>query len=58
VNTDSLLFWLIAVTLLAVLAYGAWQFMSVQRSRHRRGEHGHVSHPPGERDPQARSPEP
>ena len=34
------------MTLLAALAIGIWQWRSIRRSREKRGESGHVSHPP------------
>lgn len=45
-GSNSLVFWLFAMTLLAGVAIGLWQWRSVKRSRDARGEHGHVSHPP------------
>lgn len=41
---------LIGMTLLAVLAVGVWQYRSIRRSREKRREHGHVSHPPPDSD--------
>ncbi|MBY0331172.1 MAG: hypothetical protein K2X49_10935 [Acetobacteraceae bacterium] len=32
-NTDSLVFWLFAFTLLAAVAIGIWQFMRVRRAK-------------------------
>lgn len=55
-SLDSPIGWLIAVTLLAVLAFGVWQYFKVQRSREKRGEHGHVSHPPPNSDTPRRGP--
>ena len=43
---NSIIFWLFAFTLLAALAAGVWQWLSIKRSREVRNEHGHVSHPP------------
>lgn len=47
---DVFLSWQFGMTLLAVVAIGIWQFRSIRRSRERRGEHGHVSHPPPDSD--------
>lgn len=44
---------LFAMTLLAAVLYGLWQYSSVRRSREQRGEHGHVSHPPQQDKPAA-----
>lgn len=34
------------MTLMAALGFGLWQMVSIKRSRDKRGEHGHVGHPP------------
>ncbi|WP_165838962.1 hypothetical protein [Roseicella frigidaeris] len=39
--------WLFGLTLVAALAIGIWQFLSVRRSRAKRGEEGPVKHPLG-----------
>ena len=44
---DFFLSWQFGMTLLAALAIGVWQFFSIRRSRAKRGEEGHVSHPVG-----------
>ncbi len=46
-STDFFLSWQFGMTLLAVRAIGIWQLVSVRRSRAKRGESGHVSHPRG-----------
>lgn len=43
---EFFLSWQFGMTLLAALAIGIWQWNSVKRSREKRGESGHVSHPP------------
>ena len=45
-SNSSLIFWLFAFTLVAVIGYLFWQRSAVKRSREVRGEEGHVSHPP------------
>lgn len=57
-NWEIFMSWQFGFTLLAVLAVGLWQFRSIKRSRDRRGEHGHVSHPPGAPDVQDRGQKP
>jgi hypothetical protein len=37
-GADSLIPWLFGVTLLAVLAYGIWQYFRVRRSQERSGQ--------------------
>jgi hypothetical protein len=37
-STDSVVFWLIAMTLLVGIAIGAWQLFRVRNSQHKRGE--------------------
>lgn len=39
------------MTLAAALGIGLWQMRSIKRSRDKRGEHGHVGHPPPIGDP-------
>lgn len=43
--------WQFGMTLFAALAIGIWQYRSIRRSRDKRGEHGHVSHPPMQSKP-------
>ena len=43
---EFFLSWQFGMTLVAALAIGLWQYNSVKRSREKRGESGHVSHPP------------
>ena len=43
---EFFLSWQFGMTLLAAAGIGVWQFFSIRRSREKRGEHGHVSHPP------------
>lgn len=50
-NWEFFLSWQFGMTLLAALAIGIWQLRSIKRSREKRGEAGHVSHPPAERGP-------
>ena len=50
-NWEIFLSWQFGMTLLAAAAIGVWQLRSIKRSREKRGEHGHVSHPPAERGP-------
>ena len=45
-NWEFFLSWQFGMTLVAVLAIGIWQMRSIRRSREKRGEAGHVSHPP------------
>ncbi len=45
-NWEMFLSWQFGMTLLAAAAIGFWQLRSIKRSREKRGEHGHVSHPP------------
>lgn len=44
-STDFFLSWQFGFTLILALAIGIWQLVSVRRSRAKRGESGHVSHP-------------
>ena len=46
-GTDFFLSWQFGMTLLAALAIGIWQFVSIRRSRAKRGEEGPVAHPLG-----------
>lgn len=48
---EFFLSWQFGMTLLAALAIGIWQYRSIKRSRDKRGEHGHVGHPPPESGP-------
>jgi hypothetical protein len=50
-NWDIFLSWQADMTLLVVAALGIWQMRSVKRSREKRGESGHVSHPPMQKGP-------
>ena len=43
--------WQFGMTLLAALAIGVWQWNSIKKSREKRGESGHVSHPPAKAGP-------
>lgn len=43
---DIFLSWQFGMTLVAALGIGLWQMQSIKRSRDKRGEVGHVSHPP------------
>lgn len=43
--------WQFGMTLLAAAAIGVYQLRSIKRSREKRGESGHVSHPPMEQKP-------
>lgn len=54
-NWENFLGWQFGMTLLAVLGLGIWGYFNIKRSRERRGEHGHISHPPPDSDtPQLR----
>jgi hypothetical protein len=44
---DFFLSWQFGMTLVAALAIGIWQIVSIRRSRARRGEEGHTAHPLG-----------
>ena len=44
---DVFVSWLFGLTLVAALAIGLWQFVSVRRSRAKRGEQGPVARPLG-----------
>ena len=44
-STAFFLSWQFGFTLILALAIGIWQFVSIRRSRAKRGESGHVSHP-------------
>lgn len=50
-NWEMFLSWQFGMTLVAAFAIGLWQFFSIRRSREKRGEHGHVSHPPAKQGP-------
>lgn len=50
-NWEFFLSWQFGMTLMAALALGLWQYRSIKRSRDKRGEVGHVSHPPAQRGP-------
>lgn len=50
-NWEVLLSGLFGMTLLAGVGFGIYQYMSVKRSREKRGEEGHVSHPPVQNKP-------
>lgn len=50
-NWEFFLSWQFGMTLLAAFAIGIWQFNSIRRSREKRGEQGHVSHPPARSGP-------
>jgi hypothetical protein len=43
--------WQFGMTLAAAAAIGFYQLRSIRRSREKRGEHGHVSHPPMQSGP-------
>lgn len=45
-NWDIFLSWQFGMTLAAALGIGLWQMVSIKRSRDKRAEVGHVSHPP------------
>ena len=45
-NWEIFLGWQFGMTLAAVLGIGLWQMQSIKRSRDKRGEVGHVGHPP------------
>ena len=47
-NWEIFLSWQFGMTLVAAALIGVWQYRSIKRSRDKRGEHGHVSHPPME----------
>lgn len=47
-NWEIFLSWQFGMTLVAAALIGLWQYRSIKRSREKRGEHGHVSHPPME----------
>ncbi|MEN0075540.1 MAG: hypothetical protein AAGC69_14225 [Paracraurococcus sp.] len=53
---DFFLSWQFGMTLVAALAIGIWQFLSIRRSRAKRGEEKPVEHPlgSGERNPPRR----
>ena len=48
-NWEIFLSWQFGMTLLAAAA--VYQMRSIKRSREKRGEHGHVSHPPTQKGP-------
>jgi hypothetical protein len=50
-NWEIFLSWQFGMTLVAAALIGVWQYRSIKRSRDKRGEHGHVSHPPMEAKP-------
>jgi hypothetical protein len=50
-NWEIFLSWQFGMTLVAAAGIGVWQYFSIRRSREKRGESGHVSHPPPERGP-------
>ena len=50
-NWEFFLSWQFGMTLVAALAIGVWQYWSIKRSRDKRGEAGHVGHPPPQRGP-------
>jgi hypothetical protein len=50
-NWEIFLSWQFGMTLVAGALIGLWQYRSIKRSREKRGEHGHVSHPPAESGP-------
>ena len=47
-NWDIFLSWQFGMTLVAAAGIGVYQYFSIKRSREKRGEHGHVSHPPAQ----------
>ena len=49
-NWEIFLSWQFGMTLVAAAAIGIWQYRSITRSRAKRGESGHVSHPPMEKN--------
>lgn len=49
---EFFLSWQFGMTLAAAAAVGIWQMRSIKRSREKRGEEGHVSHPPPQKGPQ------
>jgi len=51
INWDIFLSWQFGMTLVAAVAIGIWQMRSVRRSREKRGESGHVGHPPAQSGP-------
>jgi hypothetical protein len=50
-NWEMFLSWQFGMTLAAAAAIGFYQLRSIRRSREKRGEHGHVSHPPMQSGP-------
>ena len=49
-STNSIIPWLFGFTLIAVIGILLWYRKRAQESREARGEHGHVSHPPPDKD--------
>lgn len=54
-ETGTFVNWQFGMTLIVGLALAVWLLMRVQKSRHRRGEEGHVSTPTKDREAGDRS---